>query len=804
MKNHILFFLISFFSFVANAQEYFYSGRVFDAENNEPLAFVNLKDVSSNNGCISDIEGVFLLKSDKKIDSISVSYVGYISDTITIKEKSNINIYLKRNIITLAEVIILPGENPAHRIIDSAICYFQKNDPFSLNSFSYSSYGKFLMTINIDSTTEAKFSKEDSSFLRVKKFLNNQHLFLMESVSERKFLKPDKDNENIVASRVSGMSNPLFTLLISQIQPFSFYKPLISIADKKYVNPISSGSTNKYFFLLKDTLFEGSDTIFIISFEPKKGKNFESLKGLLYIHSNKWAIQSVIAESSENLSDFSFKIKQDYFRPDSINWFPKKLQTFILFKSIAIGGLNPIGHNSVDISDVKINPEIKKSEFEPATLIISPDAKKKDSVYWDAARPEKLTIQEKNTYRIIDSIGKKENFDKFINVTKALLSGFIPWGPVSLEIDKFYSYNVVEGNRFGLGLKTNNRVSRRFSLYGYYGYGLKDKKHKFASRVDVFLNKKLDRKIAFGYKQDVFEDGFVKFGEESASLLSTEGFRNYFTNRIDYYNMIHFDFKSRFGKSWQISSSIYRAVLRSPSDILFGNYNEFGFSGTNLFTLSDVYLQIGYFGGKKYLQEDDYSLLISENQTMPSVSLSIWRSFPKIADCNISLTRAALRISQIVNTRYYGTFSWVLEGNIVSPKVPLSLSIGTPASYEFFSIFSPNSFETMRINEFYSTQSAFLFLRHSFLPLFGKKRFSPVPELVTNIAFGSYKNKEYIKTPEFKTLENGFFESGLFLNDILDMKLYTIGIGAVYRYGYNSFDRVKDNVAIKMSLKFKI
>ena len=27
------------------------------------------------------------------------------------------------------------------------------------------------------------------------------------------------------------------------------------------------------------------------------------------------------------------------------------------------------------------------------------------------------------------------------------------------------------------------------------------------------------------------------------------------------------------------------------------------------------------------------------------------------------------------------------------------------------------------------------------------------------------------------------FESGLFLNDILDMKLYTIGIGAVYRYG---------------------
>ena len=169
-----------------------------------------------------------MLKSDKKIDSICVSYVGYVSDTITIREKSNINIYLKRNIITLSEVIILPGKNPAHRIIDSAYYYFQKNDPFSLNSFSYSSYGKFLMTINIDSTTEAKFSKEDSSFLKVKNFLDNQHLFLMESVSERKFLKPDKDNENICCIACFGNVKSLVYNVNKPNSTFSFYKPLIS------------------------------------------------------------------------------------------------------------------------------------------------------------------------------------------------------------------------------------------------------------------------------------------------------------------------------------------------------------------------------------------------------------------------------------------------------------------------------------------------------------------------------------------------------------------------------------------------
>lgn len=130
MKNYILFFLISFFSNIANAQEYFYSGRVFDAENKEPLAFVNIKDVSSNNGCISDIEGVFLLKSDKKIDSICVSYVGYVSDTITIREKSNINIYLKRNIITLSEVIILPGKTLHTALLIVLIIIFKKTTHF--------------------------------------------------------------------------------------------------------------------------------------------------------------------------------------------------------------------------------------------------------------------------------------------------------------------------------------------------------------------------------------------------------------------------------------------------------------------------------------------------------------------------------------------------------------------------------------------------------------------------------------------------------------------------------------------------
>lgn len=147
----------------------------------------------------------------------------------------------------------------------------------------------------------------------------------------RKYLKPGNDNEVLTASRVSGFGDPMLTLLMSQIQSFSFYKTLITISDKNYVNPISPGSTDKYFFLLEDTIYDNSDTVFVISYRPKRNTHFDALKGLLYIHTAGWALQCVTAEPNKSEQGISVRIKQNYARPDSIHWFPLQLHTDILF-----------------------------------------------------------------------------------------------------------------------------------------------------------------------------------------------------------------------------------------------------------------------------------------------------------------------------------------------------------------------------------------------------------------------------------------------------------------------------------------
>lgn len=806
MKQIILFlpFLLAV-SVSLKAQQYSVSGRIMDAETGNALPFVNLVINSSPHGSISDIDGNFILKSPEPIRFIRASYVGYLPDTIETDGRPVVNFQLQRSSIQLSEVIILPGENPAHRIIDSTIAHRKQNDPFQLDAFSYESYSKFLVTAELDTLLQTPDLLLDSSQLELKQFFTKQHVFLMENMAERKYLKPGNDNEILTASRVSGFGDPLLTLLMSQIQSFSFYKTLITISDKNYVNPISPGSTDKYFFLLEDTIYDGSDTVFVISYRPRRNAHFDALKGLLYIHTAGWALQCVTAEPVAEESGMSVRIKQNYSRPDSIHWFPSQLHTDILFSSLKIAEYPVYGHGVTEMKKININPSLKKSDFAAAKVIIQPDAKLKDSLFWAKNRPQPLSQQEINTYHFVDSIGRKAHFDRLLDITTTLLSGFIPVGPLAIDINALYRNNVVEGGRPGLGMKTNFRVSKIWSIYGYYGYGLRDDEHKFGGRLDVNLKKAKDTKIAVGFKQDTRECGSMSNDLNTDEILSLEGLRNYMINRMDYFNQYYLDFHSRAGRSWTFTSRLSRTSFLAPDSVLYGSYTETGFAGTHNFVLSDLNVFLVYSKGMEFIQSEDYSLPIGGNTSNPVIMLDLKQSFSDIAGGNIRRTSAMIKISQTLKSRYIGKFSWMFQGAMVSPDAALSLTFNAPASFRHFTVSAPNSFETMRMNEFFSTQCVFLFLRHSFESLlFGNRKFSPSPELVTNIAWGDYKNTSHLSVPDFKTLEKGYFESGLMINKILDAGFYSLGVGCLYRYGPYRLGTPKENIAFKLTLNYHL
>lgn len=75
--------------------------------------------------------------------------------------------------------------------------------------------------------------------------------------------------------------------------------------------------------------------------------------------------------------------------------------------------------------------------------------------------------------------------------------------------------------------------------------------------------------------------------------------------------------------------------------------------------------------------------------------------------------------------------------------------------------------------------------------------------LIQNAVWGSLSNAEYHKLVNFKTMEKGYFESGLMVTNIYRFRYVNIlhfglGDGVFLRYGPNALPNNSDNIAWKV------
>jgi len=318
------------------------------------------------------------------------------------------------------------------------------------------------------------------------------------------------------------------------LQSSSFYKERITISDKNYINPISKGSTGKYFFLIEDTTYtDNNDTVFIISYRPLKNTNFDGMKGVLSINSNGWAIQNVIAEPSRDEGGVSITIQQMYEWVEDRQWFPVQLNTELRMKNVKVNQYAPLGIGKSYISKINLEPGLSKKEFGNIEVDVDPNATHRKQGYWDAYRIDSLSLKEKNTYHFIDSIGEAENFDRLAKSFGAIMSGRIPFGYVYLDLDKLLKYNDFEGFAPGLGIHTSKRLSERFTLGGYWRYGFRDKTAKYGGDLSIYLDKYADYSINFMFADDVTETGNHSFFDDKSTLANTDSYRDFLINRMD-------------------------------------------------------------------------------------------------------------------------------------------------------------------------------------------------------------------------------------------------------------------------------
>lgn len=785
--------LFCFLTLGLYAQHQAVSGRITDAQNRQPLAFVNIVVNDGQYGGMSDIDGKYLIDAQEPIRTLTFSCLGYetVEVTLDVGDKRK-NVALQPKAFQLGEVTVEAGENPAHRIIDSVMAHRKENNPNSLDSYRYNIYDQMVFTIDSSSFGKIKDTlSNNASMARFDSLLKKSDLMIMETYSEVLFRAPSQLRQNVLGTKMSGSKDPQVVYLANKMQSSSFYDQTVNIAGTDYVNPISRNSKSHYFFSLETVSpAEGPDSLYVISFHPLKGSSFNGLRGSMTIHSDGWAVINVKAEPDQQGGMFNISIQQLYQKIEG-RWFPKQLNTNLVVTQVAIatGGhsfpLVAVGKSY--ISGVMLHPVLDDRAFSEVELMVHEEAGYRDDAFWTQHRIDSLTERILNTYHLIDSLTEGNDiFDRVLNVTTKLIDeSSVSLGPIDLNLGSMLRLSAFRGLYVGLHLSTNDRFSRHLRISGYNGFWTRLRDFDYGIGGSWLINRQ--RQMELGARYDHKSWAMGEFGgfDEGANLLSENAYRyTFYENVMTRGNSTEVFFNTRFARHFKafVTGGVYnKNYYLAPYDSL----------PTQRFANAELKLRFAYKERFISMTKGIQSL----GTDYPIVWLSYQHSFKGVLGGEYEFDRFKFQMEKDFQTRYRGKSSVLLQAGYATESCPVMETFNMLGSYEPFGLYSPGSFATMRESEFWCSRFAALFLSHDFqgtlLPT-NNTWFKPQLTIATAMGWG------------FPSMERGYFESGFVVKGLLCMPLVNMGAGVFYRYGAYAHPKVFDNFAFKYSITFSI
>lgn len=808
-KKYIFLLIIIISAVTANAQVFSVKGTVMDSVTKQKLAFVNI--IINDDGTLgttTDIDGNFSISSKKEIKSLTFSYVGYQKKHVLVEDLSK-KVLLSPISYQLQEVVFKAGENPAHRIVDSVVKNRKRNNPEMLDYYSYTIYDRMVVTID---TTEVT----DSMFANFGQLWRENDLMVMETVSEIFHKKSHKNKREIKANIVSGLKNPQYFYVLDGMQSFHFYDEFITVYEKNYVNPITPGSKSRYFFGLESVMptAEG-DSLYIISFKPRRGTTFDALKGVMTVTSDGWAVVNVKAEAADKTNTLDVKIQQLYSKINDSVWFPVQLNTDIIFlrmlaqdHAIMIGtgtpennntSLNGIGKSY--ISNINITEPIDNKKFGPTDIDLAEDSGMKDENYWKYYRNDSINERILNTYKVIDTIVEDMveeigiDFDQILNTTNTILKdGAIPWGKVNIGLSDILKYNIGNKLYLGLGVKTNEKLSKHIRFGGYIGYWFGPKHGNTGADIDLKFNLKQDfgLRLSIDHKYDAVGNyGFIN----QNSMLNESNFKYFYIKWTTLNTTASAELSSRFAN---VCKGFVKFSLSDKEMYDWYVYNPGDTTYNSRFRVTTLDFKVRIAPGERYMLTNKGLATVTPGR--PVIWLSYQKGLKGVLDCPFNFDKIQAQLTYSFVTRYIGKTTITLQAGYVFGDTPIFENFNIYANNNGFALYSTESFATMHINEFICDKFALLFFTHNFGKFFKTKYFSPEFIFVTNVGWGDIGNMQQHGGMELKSMKDGFYESGMVFDNLLKISTSKWGVGIFYRYGANSFDNVGDNFSFKLKI----
>ncbi|WP_326982824.1 hypothetical protein VUJ46_22160 [Chryseobacterium sp. MYb264] len=711
--------------------------------------------------------------------------------------------FSQSKITSIETVVIEDKSDPrALEILKKVNKNYKENSPKSLESYAYKSYEKISLDIDEDSISQFNRFFDDTNLLKkkrqkdslnnisAKKIFEKSKLFLWERAQEFLYSKKYGEKINILDNRISGLKQPIYEMIALQ-----------QSNRDKVPNQLKQENRGLYRFYLTDSIEMDGRKTFVIRFREvnyKKSNKQRKYNGAIYVDTETYGVKK-IENFSKNKNDGIITSTWTFF---SNKWFLTQETVKLKMSNMSMQ------------EDNKENPEQKKSKtsFGAYAFLtsryfdyVSPiDEDKKDFKGYtftvknadgktlDLYRTDPLTERESNTYKTIDSLGKKYNIDRKAQVLSGLLNGAIRVGSLDFALDEIVNYNLYEGFRVGLKAKLNENFNPYFSPDYYFAYGFKDDKWKYGIGLDIKTT--LDKNSYFRIEH---YDDVTASGEFYRKLWSFKMRTSNYGNNINNDRYYHFR-----GVSVSYNNDVTNALTvvlnarRNREEARFDySFRNSGASFENFNTL----VTLKYSPNSTNIMTPQGKSLI--DQKFPEIYLNYEQSY-KMFGGDFDYTRFDMLFLHNFKTRL-GTTGFRLYGGIVLGEAPIWKNftmngLASPRKDFNFNLTSYLGFATLEGGKYYNDKFVAYYLTHK-LPVYFKSFGQNIStfDFVLRGTIGDMKHPEYHDF-RFRKLDHLYQEVGLEWNNFLSSYF---NLGLFYRVGYYTTPNFKQNFAIQFKLK---
>ncbi|MGB1121643.1 MAG: DUF5686 family protein, partial [Saprospiraceae bacterium] len=410
--------LLSSFAFQSSSQSI--SGYIYNM-NNEPIPYANIFVRELSSGTTTDENGFYYLAFDVGGEfQIAISSLGYetLDQMIVVSDDDmNRSFFLKPSAFALEEVTVRASKrDPAYAIIQNAIDN-KKKYLKSINSYKTEVYVKAVEEIDKKKRNKKKVEEVDNINIsggeptpqlteaqKANQALMDQ-LNLVEIQLTLNYQFPKKYKEERTAYKKSGDQSGLFIPKFGETD-FNFYRNMVrltDIAEAPIISPLSNTSVLSYKFKLIESKAEGNQLVHKIKVIPRKSGN-STVNGYIYINDGLWNINRVDFELTKSGLKFfdAFNLKQNYEQLEDSIWYVNRQEFNYETK---VGRFQTFqGSTILKYRDFQKDYEFPAKFFKNEVVVTTKEAYERDSSYWNAVRPEALTVEQQKVIFLRDSV----------------------------------------------------------------------------------------------------------------------------------------------------------------------------------------------------------------------------------------------------------------------------------------------------------------------------------------------------------------------------------------------------------------